>query len=154
MNWTEKLENKAFYSKRSRMRLMLPFKKLQYLCRYCIQSHQKWKKKRCFSSFDLHNCLCFVSFSRATKPDAFTRICLRGWISPEAWINFQQDRGLYNLSHIWTDWVGRDQCKFCTCVGFTAIVFSLKVFLELHKSKLIHFIMFITDRNFKQNTDK
>lgn len=159
MNWTGKLENKAFYSKRSRMKLMLLFKKLQYLCRCCKQSHQKWGKKKknsCFSVFCLCNCLCFVFFSTVTKPDAFTRICLKEGMSPEAWMKLQQDRGLCNLNLLRTDWVGRDQCKFCTWVVFTVVVYSLvclKVFLELRKSKLIDF-MFIADRNFEPNTSK
>lgn len=145
MNWTEKLENKALYSKWSRMRLMLPSKKLQCLCRCCIQSHKS-------HFFHLHNCLCFVFFSRSTNPNAFARIWLRECFSPEACINLQQDRGLYHLKHIWTVEVGKNQYKLNTWV--VLLEFTMKFFLELHTSKLIHFIMFVTVRSFKQNTGK
>lgn len=38
MNWTEKLENKVCYLKRSKMRRMRPFRRSQYQCRWCSES--------------------------------------------------------------------------------------------------------------------
>lgn len=148
MNWTEKLENKVFYSKQSRMRPMLPFKKLHYLCRCCIQSHQNWKKEMFFWFWSPELpvlCILFKDY----KTWWFYNNLPKGMPEPWSLKKFATEQQIIKLkSYLY--WLSRKRSEQDLHLSsIYCCSFSLKVFLGFHKSKLIHFIMFITHRNFK-----